>query len=193
MQRINTKGFTLIEMLVVIAIIAILATGATTVYTSSLQKARDTTRFSDLSTMKSGIEQFYQDGAVYPSLTTFSGVAVYVPVFPKDPKTGQAGAIANTGTTAADPTYLDYSYAVGPDENDVTDQVYKLSAGLENEGNVKSKAWSDGGNDEARFEIGVLGTNGAALVVKNKGAVTANSCASPSGLTSVILIKGKCN
>ncbi|MGB2110743.1 MAG: type IV pilin protein, partial [Patescibacteria group bacterium] len=33
------KGFTLIELLVVITIIGILATGATTVFTSQIQKA----------------------------------------------------------------------------------------------------------------------------------------------------------
>jgi general secretion pathway protein G len=59
-------GFTLIELLVVITIIGILATGATTVYTSQIQKARDTTRINDVKALQSGIEQFYQDKAEYP-------------------------------------------------------------------------------------------------------------------------------
>ena len=97
----STRGFTLIELLVVITIIGILATGATTVYTSQIQKARDTTRISDVKALQSGIEQAYQDASVYPaSGAAFSGVAIYTPKFPKDPKTGQS--TANTS--------LDYAY-----------------------------------------------------------------------------------
>jgi general secretion pathway protein G len=60
------KGFTLIELLVVITIIGILATGAVTTFTSQIQKARDTTRISDVKALQSGIEQFYQDTSAYP-------------------------------------------------------------------------------------------------------------------------------
>jgi general secretion pathway protein G len=62
MKLQDKKGFTLIELLVVITIIGILATGATTVYTSQIQKARDTTRISDMKALQSAIEQVYQDG-----------------------------------------------------------------------------------------------------------------------------------
>jgi prepilin-type N-terminal cleavage/methylation domain-containing protein len=48
----NKKGFTLIELLVVITIIGILATGAVTVYTSQIQKARDTTRITSMNALK---------------------------------------------------------------------------------------------------------------------------------------------
>jgi general secretion pathway protein G len=57
----NKKGFTLIELLVVITIIGILATGATTVFTSQIQKARDTTRITDINALASAVEQSYQD------------------------------------------------------------------------------------------------------------------------------------
>ena len=56
LEKIKTgskKAFTLIELLVVITIIGILATGATAVYTSQIQKARDTTRINDLEAFKS--------------------------------------------------------------------------------------------------------------------------------------------
>jgi prepilin-type N-terminal cleavage/methylation domain-containing protein len=48
----SKKAFTLIELLVVITIIGILATGATAVYTSQIQKARDTTRINDIEALK---------------------------------------------------------------------------------------------------------------------------------------------
>ncbi len=60
------QGFTLIELLVVITIIGILATGAVSVYTSQIQKARDTTRINDVKALQSGVEQYYQDTYVYP-------------------------------------------------------------------------------------------------------------------------------
>lgn len=56
------------ELLVVITIIiGILATWATAVYTSQIQKARDTTRINDIWAMKSWIEQVYQDKWAYPN------------------------------------------------------------------------------------------------------------------------------
>jgi general secretion pathway protein G len=66
MLALRKKGFTLIELLVVITIIGILATGAVTVFTSQIQKARDTTRISDLKSLQTAVEQAYQDEAAYP-------------------------------------------------------------------------------------------------------------------------------
>ena len=87
----KTIGFTLIELLVVITIIGILATGGVVTYTSQIQKARDTTRITDVKALQAGIEQFYQDKTQYPDITvtSFSGVTVYVPILPKDPKSAQ--------------------------------------------------------------------------------------------------------
>jgi type IV pilus assembly protein PilA len=42
------KGFTLIELMVVMAIIAILATAGLNAYTGYLRKARDATRMEDI-------------------------------------------------------------------------------------------------------------------------------------------------
>jgi len=41
------------------------------VYTSQIQKARDTTRISDLKALQSSVEQVYQDGSTYPAANTF--------------------------------------------------------------------------------------------------------------------------
>ena len=45
------SGFTLIELMVVMAIIAILATAGLSAYTGYLKKARDATRISDLAAL----------------------------------------------------------------------------------------------------------------------------------------------
>jgi general secretion pathway protein G len=65
MRNTTKLGFTLIELLVVITIIGILATGAVTMYTSQIQKARDTTRINDQKALQSAIEQVYQDNTEY--------------------------------------------------------------------------------------------------------------------------------
>jgi general secretion pathway protein G len=169
----NSRGFTLIELLVVITIIGILATGGTVTYTSQIQKARDTTRISDMKALQSGIEQFYQDKAQYPNNgdTTgeaeykftgsgsagSGGVVVYVPKLPKDPKNGQS---CNNGGGSA--TACMYLYNSGVDTNNITGGEYKISTGLENSGNVLEKAAKDGGSttEANRLEIGTNLQNG---------------------------------
>ena len=118
----NTKGFTLIELLVVITIIGILAVGGTATYTAQIQKARDSTRMTDLNAIRSGIEQFYQDFTEYPDVTiaefTGSGsrsVLSYVPKIPKDSKAGQKCG------KGAEPlaSGCDYLYNVSDDVNGI--------------------------------------------------------------------------
>lgn len=124
LQSLKKSGFTLIELLVVITIIGILATGATTVYTSQIQKARDTTRVNDVKALQSGIEQSYQDKGTYPnaglvintSQQGFDDVVKYTPKLPKDPKTGQKSANSN----------FDYTYAVAGDTNGIPGQSYEV-------------------------------------------------------------------
>ncbi len=62
---------------------------------------------------------------------------------PKDPKFGQAGNNSS----------LDYTYNAGP-VGSVVQQAYEFSVGLENTGNIASKAGADGGNDANRYETG---------------------------------------
>ncbi len=180
----SKKAFTLIELLVVITIIGILATGAVSVYTSQIQKARDTTRINDVDALKSWIEQYYQDANGYPDKwAAFSWVAIYTPKMPKDPKTGQANWTSS----------FDYAYNVKNDWNWVLNQEYEVSTAFENAWTTTSKAWGDGGSDANRLEFWIdltsINTNIAwkqALTswVWTPANVTANSCVAP-GWTSV--------
>ncbi len=100
MRFTKNSGFTLIELLVVITIIGILAVGGTATYTAQIQKARDSTRMTDLNAIRSGTEQFYQDHTEYPNpavLTEFTGsgsksLKSYVQKVPRDSKSGQTCA-----------------------------------------------------------------------------------------------------
>lgn len=142
------KGFTLIELLVVITIIGILATGAVTTFTSQIQKARDTTRISDIKAIQGAVEQAYQDAGQYPGLGTAldTDIDAYLPRLPSDPKTGIAGVSA-----------FDYTYNASIDTNNIPFQEYEVSTTFEQTGNLTGKAvdTADSGSDNFRLEIGV--------------------------------------
>jgi len=164
MRKLNKLAFTLIELLVVITIIGILATGATTVYTSQIQKARDATRLTDINAVKSWVEQFYQDDWEYPlKWPTFSWVTVYVPKLPQDPKITQAHTHS----------VFEYFYNTGQDNNGILGQVYEISTTFENSWSRSKKAWKDGWDDDNRMEIGINidwnNTNGMKTAVSRVG------------------------
>ena len=163
------KGFTLIELLVVITIIGILATGATTVYTSQIQKARDTTRINDVKALQAAVEQFYQDVSEYPSTDPTSAkgkymtwVITYMPKLPRDPKSWEP---CNKGTLATS-SWCDYIYAVAHDSNGIEFWEYKISTAFENNWNITGKAAKDWGlaAELNRYEIWLdIGTDKSTL------------------------------
>jgi len=53
------KGFTILELLVVIGIIAVLITAGTVSYSTSQKVARDARRLQDLNDMRNAFEQYY--------------------------------------------------------------------------------------------------------------------------------------
>lgn len=102
----KAKGFTLIEILVVIAIIAILITIGLTSYTTAQRQARDAKRRGDLKTIQNALEQYYADhSGNYPDIsyssTTLAGY------FPGERTTG--------GGAPSDPRFsCDYQYDGSP-------------------------------------------------------------------------------
>ena len=62
----NKKGFTLIEVLVVVTIIAILVAIAITQYGQYRQKAQDATAISDLKAIQTTAEAYYAEHMKYP-------------------------------------------------------------------------------------------------------------------------------
>lgn len=67
-------GFTLVELLVVISILAILSTVSLVVFTSTQQNARDTKRQSDLKLIQSALEQYHTDQNYYPPSVTMDNL-----------------------------------------------------------------------------------------------------------------------
>ena len=65
MKKGTQKGFTLIEIMIVVAIIGILASIALPAYTNYVSKARATDATSTLADMRIRMEQFFQDSRTY--------------------------------------------------------------------------------------------------------------------------------
>lgn len=107
-KRSLNKGFTLVELLVVITILGILATIGLTAFTSAQMRGRDTQRKSDLKQVASSMELYYSDYGSYPGSSNgkilgcpsttntpctwgtgqfTDGKTVYFRVLPKDPAT----------------------------------------------------------------------------------------------------------
>lgn len=63
----NNKGFTLIELMVVIAIVAILTAVILSSIYGSRGKARDAKRISDIAQIQLALEQYFDRCQVYPS------------------------------------------------------------------------------------------------------------------------------
>lgn len=80
MQTLES-GFTLIELLVVVSIIALLSSIAVASLNQTRSKARDAKRVSDLKTLSTAIELYYDTNNVYPvargSDTTYAGTFWY--------------------------------------------------------------------------------------------------------------------
>lgn len=108
---INQRGFTLIELIVAITIVAVLSTIGFTVYTQTQKAARDGKRIGDLEEVQKALEQYYSSTGSYPKTT--------------DTSSGKGSASSNlslinsstyfrSGNLPADPSQTgsdDYQYA----------------------------------------------------------------------------------
>lgn len=101
-------GFTLLELLLVIAILGSLAALISGNFLTSLSKGRDAARKSDLSQIQRGLELYYEDAKEYPTTITFGSalsnmnednvVQTYMQKIPNDPKSGVNYEYISDGT-----------------------------------------------------------------------------------------------
>ena len=66
MNKTFKKGFTLVELLIVMVILGILTTIVAASFRSSQEKARDTRRKSDLAAVADAVELYFNDTGEYP-------------------------------------------------------------------------------------------------------------------------------
>lgn len=83
----NYKGFTLVELLVVLAILALLLTLAVPRYFTSIERAKDATLKQDLNTIRESIDKYYGDNGKYPKTLEDLVERKYIRKLPLDPIT----------------------------------------------------------------------------------------------------------
>lgn len=88
MPTSRPRGFTLIELIVVMAIVALLASIAAPRYFNSLQKSRETALLQSLTVMRDAVDQFAADKGRYPESLQELAEARYLREVPEDPLTG---------------------------------------------------------------------------------------------------------
>lgn len=93
-------GFTLLELLVVMSLIAVLAGIAMVQYTTSVQRAREAVLREDLFRMRDAIDQYYADKGKWPASLEALVSDKYLREVPEDPMTG---ARDSWQTVAAEP------------------------------------------------------------------------------------------
>lgn len=104
----KAKGFTIVELLIVIVVIGILATLVIVTFTGIQQKARDSKRKTDLNALDSHAEAYYASNGYYPTLKdlqTASFLSTSLKGFDPSALTDPKGG-AISGTTSA----TNYSY-----------------------------------------------------------------------------------
>lgn len=105
----QSKGFTLLELMIVISIIVILAMIAIGMYSKTVLAAKEATLREDLNTMNRMLDQYAADKGKLPqSLEDLTG-AGYLPEIPIDPITDQRDWVLEFGD---DPTATDSSQGV---------------------------------------------------------------------------------
>jgi general secretion pathway protein G len=109
-MRDGNRGFTLIELMVVMAIIVTLAGLATAMYANGVTRSKEAVLKADLFRMRDAIDQYYADKNKYPASLEALVAEKYLRAVPVDPFTNAADTWQ---TTLAEPDPNNPSAEVG--------------------------------------------------------------------------------
>lgn len=89
LTRRSWRGFTLIELIVVMAIVALLVSIVAPRYVRSVDRAKENSLRTSLATMRDAIDQYAADKGRYPDALPALVDARYLREVPEDPLTGR--------------------------------------------------------------------------------------------------------
>lgn len=112
------RGFTLIELMIVLVVIAVLAGIIVPKYLDRIDDANETVLKQDLAGMRTAIDQFYRDKGRYPDSLNDLVTQRYIRSVPIDPITNSAISWKLVPSTSSDKNVFDIrSGAVGKAKN----------------------------------------------------------------------------
>jgi len=116
-QRV-LRGFSLIELIVVITIIALISVAGMVSYSGTNKKSRDARRVADLEKMRIALEMIRQVGTTYPANASSLVSGNFMQALPTDPKSGNAYDY--------DQTSGGYGYSIGATLEDPANPNYRV-------------------------------------------------------------------
>lgn len=128
-NKTKHSAFTLIELLVVIAIIAILSTLSVVALNSARAKSRDARRLSDIKTIRTALELYYNTEGHYPAAigaglpVTSTAGEVYLVKVPTNPSPRTDNGCADSDyvyTPSADLSSYTLTFCIGNSSGDLT-------------------------------------------------------------------------
>ena len=105
--RRNSRGFTLMELMIVISLILILVSISIPAYNQSILRAKESVLKQDLFQLRSLISQYTLDKQKAPQALDDLISAGYLKQLPKDPMTGQADWTVEQEDTVMSPEQTD--------------------------------------------------------------------------------------
>ncbi len=126
------KGFTLVELLVVISIIGILATLVLLQLGTARARARDAQRIATVNQVRSAAEQYYSDNNKYPTDGSWSALC-----------TTLTTAKYLTTCPGADTTYgYAFNPATDPTQFQIWAELETRSSALDSDADINASGWS---------------------------------------------------
>ena len=127
-SRLSESGWTIIEMMVVISLMAVLAGIATISYTTAMTRAREAVLKEDLFRMRDAIDQYFADRVEYPESLDRLVSEGYLRTIPQDPFTG-SGTTWQTIMADYDPS------------NPLSQGIYDVKSGAEGQLAIDGSAY----------------------------------------------------
>lgn len=125
--KLKSRGFTIVELLIVIVVVAILASISVVAYNGVQSRSRDATRRSDLRNVQIALERFYVDNGYYPSAACLS--SPWWNCWGAGSSTGRLVSTTYLQTMPQDPAFVDSAACGNPNNFQTRAYWYQDNAG----------------------------------------------------------------